>query len=92
MWKKIALTTLTLLLLAGTVAIIGWIGFQEHFRLLARSFQKELMTQKEQMLTQEEKQKEMDHTVIETKGEAKILIDALESRLRSLESDNLPED
>lgn len=92
MWKKVALTFLTVLLLASTVAMIGWIGFQEHFRLLARSFQKELTAQKDDALTQEAKQKEMDHTVIETKGEAKILIDTLELRLRSLESDDLPED
>lgn len=90
--KKALLTIAIVLLFAGSAGMIGWIGFQERFRLLARSFQRELTGQDTSVDTEAQAKALADHTVIETSEEAGVLVDVLEDRLTGLESDGLPEE
>lgn len=80
------------LLLGGSGLIVAWIGFQEHFRLLARSVQ-----QADSMGGLEEEKVKAgqlfeDHSVIETKAEAQAFVSDLQGRLTGLENDDLPEE
>lgn len=92
MVKKLLFSSLILILLGGSIAVIGWIGFQEHFRLLARSFQNEAKDGERQV--EEERQEELlrDHQTIETGKEAGLILNDIEGWLRGLESDGLPEE
>lgn len=89
--KKIILSIGIFLLLAGSIGVIGWIGFQEHFRLLARSFQKESTRFQLQSQQDAADQKFEDHSVIETKREAQVFVNDLLGRSTGLENDDLPE-
>ncbi len=90
--KQIGLAVLITLMFVGSGAMIGWIGFQEHFRLLARSFQQEAAEVDEAQARAEEAQALQDHSVIETPSEAEQVLELLEGRLRALERDDLPEE
>lgn len=91
-FKKAALGLATTFFVVGSVAMIGWIGFQEHFRLLARSFQKEFSHQSQATDAENETKALADRTIIETPAEAGMLIDTIEGRLAGLEADGLPEE
>lgn len=89
MWKKILLIAVIALLVLGSVAMIGWIGFQEKIRLAVRSFEKEQGEEQEVVRTESDPS-EKDHTVVETKKEAVDVVGHLEGIMRTLEEDNLP--
>lgn len=81
-----------ILLTGGSIGVIGWIGFQEHFRLLARSLQRENAQNQFQVKKDSHDQKMQDRSVIETKQEAKLFIGELQGGLTGLENDDLPEE
>lgn len=92
MLRKFGLLFITTLLIFGSVAVIGWIGFQEHIRSLARSFSREQVAQ-ETVAEDEAKAKALaDHSTVESREEATAIVDTLEQRLSSLENDDLPEE
>lgn len=77
---------------AGALAMIGWIGFQEHFRLLTRSFEKEQAVEAGSARAADVERKSQDHSVIETRAEAQAFLSDLRGGLTGLESDDLPEE
>lgn len=79
-------------LTGGSIGVVGWIGFQEHFRLLAHSLQKEDVQNQFQAKKDSNNQKMQDRSVIETKHEAKLFIGELQGGLTGLENDDLPEE
>lgn len=85
--KTISLVVGTTLFLGGAVAVIGWIGFQEHFRLLTQSFRTREVSQPAVETGAEPAQ---GSRVVETVAEATVLIEAIETQLSSLEEDGLP--
>lgn len=91
MWKKLSLGVLITLFFLGTLAMIGWIGFQERIRLAVQSLEQDGEETKTQTDEREEKDPKLeDHTQIETKEEAEKVIKRLEGFTRTLEEDNLP--
>lgn len=91
MWKKLSLGVLIALFFLGTLAMIGWIGFQERIRLAVQSLEQDGEEAKTQTDEREEKDPKLeDHTQIETKEEAEKVIKRLEGFTRTLEEDNLP--
>ncbi len=91
MWKKLSLGIMIALFFLGTLAMIGWIGFQERIRLAVQALEQdgeETKAQTDEM--KEADPKSEDHTQIETKEEAEKVIKRLEGFTRTLEEDNLP--
>lgn len=89
MWKKVSLGILIALFFLGSIAMIGWIGFQERLRLALQSFEQEEKKQ-EADLPQVTNQESVDYSRIETKTEAEEVVKRLEGFTRTLEEDNLP--
>lgn len=89
MWKKVSLGILIALFFLGSIAMIGWIGFQERLRLALQSFEQEEKKQ-EADLPQVTNQESADYSRIETKREAEEVVKRLEGFTRTLEEDNLP--
>lgn len=83
---------LTFILLASGAGVIGWIGFQEHFRLLERSFENEQEEKTQAVEMRERAVQLQDHRTIETRAEVSILLDDIDHWLQDLESDGLPEE
>lgn len=92
MLKKIFLIGLIAFLLAGSAATIGWIGFQEHFRLLAGSFRVDANEEAARAEAELRVQEFQDRTIIETPEEAQAVLNTVEGWLRGIESDGLPEE
>ena len=89
MWKQVSLGILIALFFLGSIAMIGWIGFQERLRLALQSFEQEEKKQ-EVNSSQVMDQENIDYSRIETKKEAEEVVKRLEGFTRTLEEDNLP--
>lgn len=90
--KQISLAFLIVCMLVGSAAMIGWIGFQERFRILANSFREEAAEADTSRMRAEAEAQLEDHTEIETAAEAEQVLDLMENRLRDLERNDLPEE
>lgn len=86
MWKKIALTLSIAGMIVASIAVIGWITFQEKIRLAVQEYKAD----QQSIQTLDKDPSASDHAVIETKEEAMTVVKQLEGLLRTLEENNIP--